>query len=90
MISRFSRPVGTLIYGFENTKLLNRISLRFRTTPQASAALGSHTPKIICYANFMVVLWKRFAQNLWGIILLQFELITVRFAYVRDRNLTFP
>ena len=37
----------------------------------------------------MVNLWKRYAQKLRSIILLQFELITFRFDYMRDRKPSF-
>ena len=41
-------------------------------------------------AIVMVNLWKRYAQKLHKIILLQFELITFRFAYGRNQNSSFP
>ena len=36
-----------------------------------------------CWVVYMVSLWKRYGKKLWSIILLQFELITFRFAYGR-------
>ena len=52
---------------------------------------SQHVQRVLLWLDHcMVNLWESYAQKLCSILPLQFELITVRCVYVRDRNLTCP